>query len=403
MAGTTVKFDHADPGISDQLLDWGLRLQRASPIAYSEAHGGFWIASRYQDIVTIMRDTQTFICSQRITLPPQKSPVPVVPLESDEPDHTFYRSVLAPFLTQKAVRQYEDRIRNIVIEALHPIIERGGGDAMTEFAARIPTRAMAMVFGFSDDDAYRFDSGFSALVDAAGSGDTQRQIAAVESFRSFLLEKLADGRSRPDESSLVTAILRHEVAGRTYTEDEQLGLMWSAAGGAIDTTKLAIGHAIRELGIDRATRRKLTDNPALIPAAVEDSLRLNAPAFMTARYVAKPVTLAGATLKPGDRVLLVYGWGNRDETAFPCPRELQLDRPPNKHLTFGHGIHLCVGMHLAKLELKIVLEEVLARIPDYELVNPAAGPVLHGGMMWGFDTLPIRTFRGNQAEVPTHE
>jgi cytochrome P450 len=395
MTATTVKFDHADPGISNQLLDWGLRLQKESALTYSEAHGGFWIASRYQDIVAIMRDTQSFICSQRITLPPQKSPVPVVPLESDEPDHTFYRSVLAPFLTAKAVRQYEDRIRRIVTEALDPIVARGNGDAMTEFAARIPTRAMAMVFGFTDSDAYRFDSGFSALVDAAGSGDVQRQIAAVESFRAFLLEKLAEGRAKPDGSSLVSAILRHEVAGRAYTEDEQLGLMWSAAGGAIDTTKLAIGHAIRELGLDRTTRKKLIKNPAAIAAAVDDSLRLNAPAFMTARYVDKPVTVGGAAMKTGDRVLLVYGFGNRDETAFACPHELHLDRPPNKHLTFGHGIHLCVGMHLAKLELKIVLEELLARIPDYSLVTPEAGPVLHGGMMWGFDTLPIRTSGNN--------
>src|SRR5262249_29413078 len=143
-------------------------------------------------------------------------------------------------------------------------------------------------------------------------------------------------------------------------------------------------------GVDRDTRGKLIADPALIPSAVEDSLRLNAPAFMTARYVDRPVTLAGVDMKAGDRVLLGYGFGNRDESAFKCPRELQLDRPPNKHLTFGHGIHLCVGMHLARLELKIVLEELLVRAPGYELADPAAHPVLHGGMMWGFDVLPVR-------------
>jgi cytochrome P450 len=95
-------------------------------------------------------------------------------------------------------------------------------------------------------------------------------------------------------------------------------------------------------------------------------------------------------MKAGDRVLLVYGWANRDESAFPSPKELRLDRPANRHLTFGHGIHLCVGMHLAKLELRVVLEELLTRMPNYELVTPDAGPVLHGGMMWGYDTLPIR-------------
>jgi cytochrome P450 len=390
MAVSTVKFDHGDRNISDELWAWGNRLQRESPIAYSEAHGGFWIASRYQDIVTIMRNTKVFICSQRITLPPQKSPVPVIPLESDEPDHSWYRSVLSPFLTQKAVREHEQQIRAMVVDALEPIIKRGSGDVMSELAALIPARAMAMVFGFSNEDAYRFDKGFSDLVDAAGSGDIQRQYAAVDTFKSFLLEKLTEGRAKPPDSSLVSAILRQEVDGRSYTDDERLGLMWSAAGGAIDTTKLAIGHAIRELGVDRSMRQKLIDNPALIPAAVEDSLRLNAPAFMDARYVAEPISLGGAEMKAGDRVLLVYGWANRDESAFPNPKELRLDRPANRHLTFGHGIHLCVGMHLAKLELKVVLEELLARIPNYELVTPDAGPVLHGGMMWGFDTLPIR-------------
>ena len=91
-----VDFNHGDPRISDRLFEWGARLRQESPIAYSNAYGGFWIATRYQDIVNVLRDTQTFICSERITLPPQASPVPVIPLESDEPDHSWYRSVLAP-------------------------------------------------------------------------------------------------------------------------------------------------------------------------------------------------------------------------------------------------------------------------------------------------------------------
>jgi cytochrome P450 len=390
MTVANVQFDHANPGISGELFDWGARLQQESPIAYSEAHGGFWIASRHKDIIAICRDTQTFICSQRITLPPQKSPVPVIPLESDAPNHTFYRSVLTPFLTPKAVREHEGRIRGIVVDALQAIIQRGAGDAVRDFAALVPARSMAMIFGFTDEDAYRFEQGFSALVHAAGSGDIARQMAAVNDFKSFLMEKLSAGRANPTGTDLVSAILRHEVAGRQYTEDECLGLMWSAAGGAIDTTKHAIGHAVREIGSNPTIRQTLIDNPTLVPAAVEESLRMNASAFMDARYVAKDIALGGADMKAGDRVLLVYGWGNRDEAAFPSPNEMRLDRPPNRHLTFGHGIHQCAGLHLARLELKVALEELLTRIPHYELANPEARPILHGGMMWGYDSLPIR-------------
>jgi cytochrome P450 len=390
MTVTNVKFDHADPSISGKLFDWGARLRTESAIARSDAHGGFWIASRHKDILAICRDTQAFICSQRITLPPQKSPVPVIPLESDAPNHAFYRSVLTPFLTPKAVREHEPRIRSIVVHALEAIIQRGSGDAVRDFAALVPARSMAMIFGFTDQDAYRFEQGFSALVHAAGSGDVARQMNAVNDFKSFLMEKLAAGRANPVGTDLVSAILRHEVSGRRYTEDECLGLMWSAAGGAIDTTKHAIGHAVREVGSNPVIRQTLIADPSLIPAAVEESLRMNAPAFMDARYVAKDVSLGGADMKSGDRVLLVYGWANRDEAAFPSPLEMKLDRPPNRHLTFGHGIHQCAGLHLARLEMKIALEELLGRIPDYELADPDARPVLHGGMMWGYELLPIR-------------
>jgi cytochrome P450 len=390
MTVANVQFDHANPGVSGELFNWGVRLQHESPIAHSKAHGGFWIASRHKDIIAICRDTQTFICSQRITLPPQKSPVPVIPLESDAPNHTFYRSVLTPFLTPKAVREHEGRIRGIVVDALQAIIERGAGDAVRDFAALVPARSMAMIFGFTDQDAYRFEQGFSALVHAAGSGDIARQMTAVNDFKSFLMEKLNAGRADPTGADLVSAILRHEVAGRQYTEDECLGLMWSAAGGAIDTTKHAIGHAVREVGSSPGIRQTLIENPGLIPAAVEESLRMNASAFMDARYVAKDISFGGAEMKAGDRVLLVYGWGNRDEAAFPSPNEMRLDRPPNRHLTFGHGIHQCAGLHLARLELKVALEELLTRIPNYVLADPEARPILHGGMMWGYDSLPIR-------------
>ena len=385
-----VSFDHGNPAISGELFNWGARLQRDSPIARSDAYGGFWVASRFDDITAIMRDTETFICAQRITLPPQKSPVPVIPLESDEPDHFFYRSVMAPFLTPKAVREYDAQIRAIVKDALDAIIKRGEGDAVADFAARIPTRAMAMVFGFTESDAYGFDKGFTDLVNAAGSGDIERQMKAVNDFKVFLLEKMDERRGDTSGNDFVSAIMRHEVNGRKTTEDECLGLMWSAAGGAIDTTKHSIGHVVRELAVNPHIRRKLIDDPSLIPAAVEENLRMNAAAFMTARYVNKDISFGGANMKQGDRVLLVYGWANRDDAAFIDPNEMRLDRTPSKHLTFGHGIHTCVGLHLARLELKIAIEELVTRIPDYELVNPEARPILHGGMMWGYDSLPIR-------------
>lgn len=381
-------FDHANPAISRNLFSIGAEFRKRPGLGYSKAHGGFWIASRHQDVSSILRDNKNFLCSKRITLPPQKSPVPVIPLESDEPDHSFYRSVLAPLVTPKAVAVCEDHVRKIAVGALDKIATQGTGDAVKDFAAMIPARAMAMLFGFSDEDAYRFDAGFTALVAAAG-GDAARQTAAVENFKNFLMEKIEYRRAHPTDSDLVSLILRHEVNGRRFTPEEQLGLMWSAAGGAIDTTKHAIGHAVCLLGKNRELRERLKEDHSLIPAFVDESLRYNASAFMDARYVANDIQIAGSALKSGERVLLVFGWANRDSAAFAAPDDIRLDRPPNRHLTFGLGIHLCAGMHLGRLEIKVAVQELLKRLPDFSLIEDDPCPTLSGGMMWGHQSLPI--------------
>jgi len=386
----TAEFDHADPAISDSLLDWGARFRDAEGLGWSDAHGGFWIAARHKDILAVLRDTETFICAKRITLPPQKSPVPVIPLESDEPDHSFYRAVFMPLLMPKAVGSYEAKVRQIVTDALDPIVARGEGDAVLDFAARIPTRAMAAIFGLTDEDAYQTDAHFSALVAAAGSADVAAQDRAVDAYKDFLLGKLEDRRRDPRENDLVTALLRYEANGRRYNEDELLGLMWSAAGGAIDTTKHAIGHAMNLLGRDKGLRARLIEQPRLIPFFVEESLRLNPSAFFVSRYIARDTVLSGTPLQAGQRILLGYGFGNRDAAAFADPDDVVLDRPPNQMLTFGQGIHQCAGMHLGRFETKIAVEEVLSRIPRFELTDTAARPQILGGMMWAHDSLPIK-------------
>jgi cytochrome P450 len=387
---TAVEFDHANPKISPVLFATGARFRAEDSLVYSTAHNGFWIASRYADVVHVLRDTDSFICSKRVTLPPQNSPVPVIPLEADEPDHSFYRSVFQPLVLPGAVRRFEERIRQIAAEALDAIVARGEGDAVADFAARIPARAMAMIFGFSEEDAYRFDAGFSALIAAAGSGDVERQMRAVDSFKTFLQEKMDRAHQNPGEGDLPSLIARYEVDGRRYTPDECLGLMWSAAGGAIDTTKHAIGHAVRELYRNPAIRQQLIADPSLVPDFVDESLRYNASAFMDSRYVARDVVLRGAQMKAGERVLLAYGWANRDAEVFAEAEQMVLGRKPNRHLTFGQGIHQCLGNHLARLEIAVAVQELLKRMPDYQLVDPAAGPVLSGGMMWGHLSLPVR-------------
>lgn len=383
-------FDHAAPLARKELLAWGEELRDDAPIAWSESHGGMWVVSRYEDICAIARDNKTFISGKGITIPPLKSPIPVIPAESDAPNHVHYRSVLLGFLTPKEVRAHEDAIRRIITDALDPLVVAKGGDAINDFAARIPTRAMASVFGFQDADAYRFDEDFSEVVNAASSGDNDRQMKAVATFLAFLREKLDERRADPGGDDVVSAILRYDSKGKTFSEEECLGLLWSTAGGAVDTTKHAIGHAIYDLGTRPDVRKRLIDDPSLLPSAVEEVLRLDAPAHVGGRYVIEDTVYNGVEMKAGQRVLLMWGAGNRDPREFGCPHDMDPARKPNRHLSFGHGAHQCVGMHLAKTEIRIAIEEVLTRIPDYELVDPGLDPQMRGGLMWSFETLPIR-------------
>jgi cytochrome P450 len=384
----SIDFDHVAIKDRAELLDWGDRL-RDLPISFSSAHGGVWVVIRIDDIRAISKDAETFISSKGITLPTLANPYPVIPAESDGEMHVHYRSVLVPFLTPKAVASYEPRIRGVAGDALQPILQSGEGDIVSQYAATIPTGAVAIVFGFSEEDTHRFDRDITAIVKATGL-DVEAQQRAVSSLVAFLRKKLDDGRSAEPNGDFVSAIVNYDAGGRKFTDEECIGLLWAAAGAAIDTTKHAIGHAIHELGVRPALRRALIDEPSRLPGFIEEVLRSNAPAQFLARTLAKPITFQGVAMKSGDRVLLGYGLANHDAAVFACPREFDAARAANKHLTFGYGPHQCVGMHLARLELRIAIEEVLARMPLYELGLPEQGPKLNGGLMWCFDTIPVR-------------
>lgn len=384
---STLAFDHGDPRISATLHEWRRRFQSESSLGYSDAYGGFYIASRHADIATIAKDTENFSSAQGITIPPLSNPVPSIPAESDPPMHRHYRAVLQEYLTPAAVRRYEDDIRALVTEAIDAFIDKGKADLITDLAAQIPTMATAQVFGFNRENAVRFDRGFRAVVEAVGT-DVERQMRAVEEFIGFLKEQVEQAKANPGDD-VISAIVTFDAHGQNFTEQECLGLLWSVAGAATDTTRHAIGHTLYHVHESPGVRQQLIDDPSLIPSVVEECLRLEAPAFMTARVAVKEVTIAGTTLQPGDRVLLVYGWANRDEATFPNADELVVGRPNvMQHNTFGKGVHTCLGMHLARLEVRLVLEQVLQRLPDYRLTTELDGPKLAGGLMWGFESLP---------------
>jgi cytochrome P450 len=356
------------------------------------------VATRFQDITTIVADPARFLSGKGITIPPLGQPVPVVPAESDEPGHRHYRGVLAPFLTPRAVRANEPTVRQLVTEMIDGFIESGEVDVVPNFAIPIPVYAMARIFGLTRPEATQFFDAFTAVLEAAASGIPAKAQRAGGEFAGYIVNALDEMRAKPaDMTNIYSAIVHTEMNGEPFSVNECIGMLWSTTAAATETTTHAIGHAVRQVGTRPEVRRALIEDPSRIPDAVEEILRLDAPNYTIARYVAEEAEVGGVTMKPGERVLLLYGVANRDEAVFPEPEDFDLGRGMSSHLSFGMGLHNCVGKHLARQEVRVAIEELLLRLPDYELVGDPGLPRLRGGLMWGHDELRIRFTPGTRS------
>jgi cytochrome P450 len=288
--------------------------------------------------------------------------------ESDEPEHTHYRRVLWPFLTPAAVAGYETRIRECVTELINEFIESGQAEIMSQLAKPVPAQITVQFFGFSAEEGrHIYDLLDTALVEGAG-GDRERAHGAVSEFFTILQTSL-DAARRDPGNDVSSAIVTYDYEGKRFDESECLGVLTTAVAGALATTVGAIGHAVHLLWRYPDQRRRLVERPELVVSAVEEVLRMESPTHTLARTLTESCQVEGVTLAPGERVLLLVDSANYDDGAFEDPEQFQADRPNNSHLAFGYGIHKCEGQHLARLELKVVIEELTRRIPEYEVVG----------------------------------
>ncbi|MGH2780426.1 MAG: cytochrome P450, partial [Thermoleophilaceae bacterium] len=201
-------------------------------------------------------------------------------------------------------------------------------------------------------------------------------------------ENLALRRREPGDD-LVSDLVEAEVDGRPLNDEEIVALAMMVIFGGIDTTVAAIGNMLFYLDRDRELRRRLIDDRSLIPTAVDELLRYEPPVQGFARFLREDVEVRGQTLRRNEKALILWASANRDEEVFPEPDTVRLDRSPNPHLTFGIGVHRCLGAHLARAELQILLEEVLDRMPDYEIEHAGVEPTASAGTVFERVRIPI--------------
>lgn len=363
------------------------RLRADGPVGRSEHYGGFWVATGYPECYEIIHNPEVF-SSRQIIFPgfPEQG-APMIPIELDPPAHSLYRSLLAPvFSPRRAREQWEEPIRDVINQLIDGFIHSGRCDAYRALAEPIPAYMGTTLLGLPSEDAPRLLEWVSAVVDKSAS-DPEAAKAAMQDQYEYFAAKLQERRADPSGDDLLSRLLRAEVDGQHLSQEELLGFCLLLLLASLDTTQKAIGSMVWHLATDADLRHELAADPSKIPTAVEEMLRFWAPS-QPSRVILQDTELGGQQMKAGDVVIMMVGSANRDEREFPEGEEFVPDRSPNRHLTFGAHVHKCMGAHIARLELRILLEELLRRIPDFEIEDESKVRWCPGQVQ-GYVSVPI--------------
>ena len=372
------------------------RLRDDAPLYHNDKHD-FFALSRFDDVEPALVDWQTYISGKGSVLEMVKSGIDIPPgsiLFEDPPTHDVHRGLLSRVFTPKKMAAIEPKVRAFCAESLDPLVGTGGFDFVKDLGAEMPMRTIGMLLGIPEEDQRairdRFDEGFQ--LDASGEAP-DRSDYGVLAFGVF--EEYVDFRMKNPSDDLMTELVHtefedHTGVRRTLTKEEVLGYVGLLAGAGNETTTRLIGWTGKLLAEHPEQRREIVDDPSLIPNAIEELLRYEAPSPVQARYVTRAVEHYGETVPEGSIMLLLNASANRDERQFPDADRFDIHREIGHHLTFGYGIHFCLGSHLARLEGRVALDEVLKRFPEWD-VDWDHAVQAHTSTVRGWEQLPVFT------------
>jgi cytochrome P450 len=381
-----IQFDpYAPEAVADPPSVWA-DLRDRCPVAWSDRMSGFWAVSRYDDVVTIARASERFNNSGGPQFGTSRPP-----LEVDRPAHTFYRRILQPHFSKERVALLEPAIRGYVVEMLQPVLEAGGGDLAEALSYPLPARTLCLWLGLPDEE-WSYLKGVSEKLFLAEEGrgdDPATRAACSEELYDYSRRLVRERVETPREpgTDLLTDILGESDGVHAVDEATCVELVRLLLTAGHNSTTGGIGNAILRIARSPEIQRRLRDEPALIPAAIEEFLRLETPVQAMPRWPNEDVELHGRRLEAGQMVMLFWAAANRDPERFPEPDLCVLDRSPNDHLTFGRGIHRCIGIDLARLEIRVAVEELLTGTGWVEL---AGEPVRTTFIRQGVSYLPVR-------------
>jgi cytochrome P450 len=386
-------FDHTDPAwVADPFPIWE-SLRTSCPVAHSSRYGGTWLPVSHKDVAAVAYDTEHFtsrsVVVSEIRPGPEDLPAPIgvaPPITSDPPFHALARRLLLPAFAPKPIQALEPFTRELCRELLDACAGRAEVDAAEDYAQHIPLRVIVRMLGFPQDDADIFRRFIRMVLEDVDLTADER-LAQGEELDAYINARVEEHLAEPRDD-LTSYLLTAELDGNKLELDHVRGTMVLLMIAGIDTTWSAIGASLWHLASHPDDRRRLAEDPALLPTAVEEFLRAYAPVTM-ARLVAKDFEFEGCPMKEGDWLLLPFPAANRDPDVFPDADKVLIDRVENRHAAFGLGIHRCLGSNLARMELTVAIEEWMRRFPDFELADPGA-VTWSAGQVRGPRRIPLR-------------
>jgi cytochrome P450 len=366
------------------------RLRAEAPLYYSEQYD-FYAISRFEDIERTLVNREVFVSRKGVTLDLLKGDMEIPPgtlIFEDPPEHGIHRALLSRMFTPRRIGELEPDIRRLCVNLLDPLVGAGGFDFVADVGSQIPMRVIGMLLGIPEADQETVRDHFGR-----NRAESERDEAGVLSGAIF--GEYIDWRVEHPADDIMTQLLNAEYedasgAMRRLTRDELLAYVNIIAAAGNETTRVLIGWMGRLLSEYPDQRRVLVEDRSLVPNAVEEILRFEPNTLQNCRYVVQDVEYYGQVVPAGSSMVTLTPSGNRDERHFADPDRLDVRRELDHHLAFGFGAHYCLGQALARLEGRIVLEEVLERFPEWDAELDRATFMYHADMR-GYESLPVVT------------
>lgn len=408
----TIELDIESPQHAADWQETASRLRKACPMAWSTAYDGFWVATRYKDIVSMAQDSDRFSTAK--TFDPETGhveggtalpPMPVarlVPAETDRPEWDGFRGLINPRLSPRAVEGFRQQAKIFAEQLLDRVIESGEMDIVGDFTNPLTAMVTLLVLGIPTDEWRTFADPLHALTSLSKLDPAYKDAVALAGIMDRRIDEEIDRRKHNHQDDLIGHLLTSRIDGAPLRHEDIHQIIFNIIAGGVDTTASLTANVVVHLSRHPEQRRQLAADRDLLPKAREEFVRFFSPLHGTVRTAKENALVADQDVSTGDRIYLMLAAANRDPEIFEEPDTVIIDRFPNRHIGFGAGMHRCVGSFLARMMFETMMNTILDRIPDYVVIESEAGRYPSISPINGWVSVPIRFAPGKPTEAPLH-